>query len=565
MNIAQLPITQPQKSCMSVRDIIYRRQQLCGSVLTTDYLPIQQTTLQPPASVADLVIGLIILLLVATGVALLSRRLRVSYVTGLVLAGLVFTEILPRQFGLDPALVLNLFLPILIFEAGINTDISRLRSTFKAIALLAGPGAMISAGIIAILLKLGLGLTWIPALLAGVILANTDTVSVLAVFKEIPVPSRLSTIVEGETLFNDAVALVLFNLILNAYATGSFTFLGGLQQLVVVSLGGIVVGLILGYLSVGLFNRLDDPLSSILLTVAVALGTFQAGQFLNVSGAVAVVVAALIFGNVGLSRRISASSRITLLSFWEYAGFGVNTFIFLLIGVEINLTIFWQTLPGVLLAVFAFQVGRLLTVYPLLAIVKWFDRRVPLRWQHVLFFGNIKGSLSMALPLSLPIALAGRDQLIALVFGAVLLSLVVQATSLSWIVKRLKIAQVSSSQQQVEELQAQLMTAKAAQGELDTLLKGGVLPKAIYEELRAAYQVRVAGAEKTLRDLYNRRPDQFAITGNDHTKLDAIRRRLLLAEKGTLNEALRKRILSEEVVRERLKVIDEQLLRLEDD
>jgi len=533
--------------------------------LTNNYLPIQETTLQPPGNFAELVIGLIILLLVATGVALLSRRFRVPYVTGLVLAGLVFTEILPRQFGLDPALVLNLFLPILIFEAGINTDISRLRSTFKAIALLAGPGAIISAGIIAILLKFGLGLAWIPALLAGVILANTDTVSVLAVFKDIPVPSRLSTIVEGETLFNDAVALVLFNLILNAYSTGSFTFLGGLQELVFVSVGGTVVGLILGYLSVGLFKRLDDPLSSILLTVAIALGTFQAGQFLNVSGAVAVVVAGLIFGNIGLSRNISASSRITLLSFWEYAGFGVNTFIFLLIGVEINLTIFLQTLPGVVLAVLAFQVGRLLTVYPLLAIVKWFDRPVPLRWQHVLFFGNIKGSLSMALPLSLPIALAERDQLIALVFGAVLLSLVVQATSLPWIVKRLKIAQVSSSQQQVEELQAQLMTAKAAQDELETLLKGGVLPKAIYEELRAAYQVRVAGAEKALRDLYNRRPDQFAITGNDHTKLDAIRRRLLLAEKGTLNEALRKRILSEEVVRERLKVIDEQLLRLEDD
>ncbi|WP_339377286.1 sodium:proton antiporter [Gloeocapsopsis dulcis] len=533
--------------------------------MANNYLPVQDTTLQPPGSFGELVIALIILLLVATGVALLSRRFRVSYVTGLVLAGLAFTEILPRRIGLDPSLVLNLFLPILIFEAGISTDISRLRSTFKPIALLAGPGAMIAAGIIAILLKFGLGLAWIPALLAGVILANTDTVSVLAVFKEIPVPSRLSTIVEGETLFNDAVALVSFNLVLNAYFTGSFTFLGGLQELVVVSVGGVLVGLALGYLSVGLFKRLDDPLSSMLLTVAVALGTFQAGQFLNVSGAVAVVVAGLIFGNIGLSRSISASSRITLLSFWEYAGFGVNTFIFLLIGVEINLTIFWQTLPAVLLAVLAFQVGRLLTVYPLLALVKWFDRPVPLRWQHVLFFGNIKGSLSMALPLSLPIALVGREQLIALVFGAVLLSLVVQATSLSWIVKQLKITHLSSSLQQIEELQAQLMTAKAAQDELEALLKGGVLPKAIYEELRAAYQVRVAGAEKALRNLYNRRPDQFAITGDDHTKLDPIRRRLLLAEKGTLNEALRKRILSEEVVRERIKKIDEQLLRLEDD
>ncbi len=174
--------------------------------------------------VTQLVKVSIILLLLATGVALLSRRLRIPYVTGLVLAGLPITELLSRPIGLNPTLVLNLFLPILIFEAGINTDVSRLRSTFKPIALLAGPGAVLSSGIIAALLKFGLGLSWIPALFVGVILANTDTVSMIAVFKEIPVPSRLSTIVEGETLFNDAAALVSFNLILQVYSTGSLTF-----------------------------------------------------------------------------------------------------------------------------------------------------------------------------------------------------------------------------------------------------------------------------------------------------------------------------------------------------
>ena len=147
-------------------------------------------------NVSELVIVLIILLLVATGVALLSRQFRIPYVTGLVLAGLAITELLPRRIGLDPSLILNLFLPILLFEAAINTDISRLRSTIKPITVLAGPGLVISSGITAVLLKFGLGLAWIPALLAGVILAVTDTVSVIAVFQEVPVPSRLSTIVE---------------------------------------------------------------------------------------------------------------------------------------------------------------------------------------------------------------------------------------------------------------------------------------------------------------------------------------------------------------------------------
>lgn len=516
-------------------------------------------------NVAGLVITLIILLLGATGVALLTRRFRIPYVTGLVLAGLAVTELLPRRTGLDPSLVLNLFLPILLFEAGINTDISRLRSTFKPIALLAGPGCALSSGIIAILLKFGLGLTWIPALLLGVVLANTDTVSMIAIFKEIPVPSRLSTIVEGETLFNDATALVLFNLILKVYSTGSLTFLEGLQDLLFISLGGCVIGLVLGYLSIPVFARLDDPLSSLLLTVALALGTFQVGEFFGVSGAVGVVVAGLIFGQSGLSRTTSASGRITLLSFWEYASFSVNTFLFLLIGVEIDLVTLWKTLPAIVLAVLAFQVGRILTVYPLLAGIRWVDRPIPLRWQHLLFLGNIKGSLSMALALSLPTTLPGREGFIALVYGSVLVSLVGQGSTLPWIVKRLNLSQFSEAKQQIEELQAQLITAKAAQDELDSLLKSGVLPKSVYEEMRSAYQVRVAGAEKSLREIYNRRPDEFDNKSSEIGKLEAIRRRLLLAEKAALTEAIRKRILSEEIVRSRLTKLDEQLLILEDD
>jgi CPA1 family monovalent cation:H+ antiporter len=515
--------------------------------------------------VAELVTVLIILLLVATGVALLSRWLRVPYVTGLVLAGLAITELLPQRIGLNDSLILNLFLPILLFEAAINTDISRLRSTVKPVALLAGPGVVISAGVTAVLLKFGLGLAWIPALLAGVILAITDTVSVIAVFKEVPVPSRLSTIVEGESLFNDGVALVLFSLIVKVNAAGSLTILDGLQELFVVIVGGSLVGLAIGYLSTGLFIWSDEPFSSILLTVAVALGTFQIGHFLHVSGVVAVVVAGLIVGTIGLSSSVSASSRLTLLSFWEAVGFGVNSFIFLLIGLEVDLITLWRMLPAVLLAVLAYQVGRIVSVYPLLAIVRWFDRPIPWRWQHVLFLGNIKGSLSMALALSLPATLVGRSQLIALVFGTVLLSLLGQALSLPWLVKRLQLSHLSASRQQIEELQAQLMTAKAAQDELDSLLKSGVLPKSVYEEMRSAYQVRVAGAEKSLREIYNRRPDELDVTRGDRTKLDAIRRRLLLAEKGSLNEAMRKRILSEAIVQERLKKIDQQLLKLEDD
>jgi CPA1 family monovalent cation:H+ antiporter len=511
-------------------------------------------------AVSELISVLVILLLVATGVALLSRRFHVPYVAGLVLAGLAIAELLPQRIGLDSALILNLFLPILLFEAAINTDISRLRSTVKPIALLAGPGVLIASGIAAIVLKFAIGLAWLPALLLGVILAITDTVSVIAVFQGVAVPSRLSTIVEGESLFNDGMALVLFSLLLQVQATGSITLADGIERFLVVIVGGSLIGLGLGYLSSGVIAQSEDPLTGILLTVALSLGAFQISEVIHVSGVVAVVIAGLIVGNIGLSRRVPASGRITLYSFWEYAGFGVNTFIFLLIGLEIDLSLLWQTLPVVLLAIAAYQIGRLLTVYPLLALVRWFDRPIPWRWQHVLFLGNIKGSLSMALALTLPASLANRADLIAIVYGAVLLSLVGQGLSLPWLVKRLKITSLSAPRQQVETLQAGLITAKAAQDELDSMLKTGILPKAIYEELRSRYQVQVARSETALRDLYNARSPQ---PEDDH-KLDAVRRRLLLAEKSVLNDALRQRVLSETTVRSLLQAIDEQLLTLEE-
>ncbi|MBD1911628.1 sodium:proton antiporter [Leptolyngbya sp. FACHB-16] len=517
-------------------------------------------------SLAQVATTLTILLLVATGVALLSRRFRVPYVTGLVLAGLGVTQLLPNPLHLDSALILNLLLPILLFQAAINTDVSRLRSTIKPISLLAGPGVALAAGITATVLKFALNLEWIPALLLGTILAITDTVSVIAVFKEVSVPSRLTTIVEGESLFNDGVALVLFSLILEVYTRGSVTVLAGLQQLVVVIVGGALVGLAIGSLCAVLFVSLsDDPLSGILLTVAVAFGTFQAGHGLQVSGVVAVVVAGLTVGNRGLNQSVSASSKITLLNFWEYADFCVNTFIFLLIGLEVEPRLLWNIIPSILLTILAYQVGRVLSVYPLLAISNRFDLPIPLRWQHVLFLGNIKGSLSMVLALSLPASLPGRSDLIALVYGAVFVSLIGQALSLPWLVKRLNIAAVSEFRQQIEALQSQLIAAKAAQNELAVLHDTGVLPKSVYEEMRSSYQVQVAEAEKQLRDLHNRRTDPLISSQGGASKLNAVRRRLLMVERGALNDAIRKRIISEEVVTQRLRSIDDQLFRLEDE
>jgi CPA1 family monovalent cation:H+ antiporter len=191
-------------------------------------------------------------------------------------------------------------------------------------------------------------------------------------------------------------------------------------------------------------------------------------------------------------------------------------------------------------------------------LVRWFDRPVPLHWQHVLFLGNIKGSLSMALALSLPIGLPGRGSLIAIVFGTVLVSLLFQGLSLPWMVQRLQLGQ-AAAHPWIDQLQSQLMTAKAAQEELNRLLRNGLLSKTRFEELRARYQRQIATAECALRDFYNQRDR------TEEGRLNPIQRRLLLVEKGALADAQRQRLISDEVVKARLQAIDERLLELEDD
>lgn len=527
--------------------------------------PAVQAAPLPTSEFTGLVNTVIVLLLVATAVALLTRWLRIPYVIGLVLAGLVMTkDALPGAIGLNPDLILNLFLPILIFEAAINTDISRLRSTIKPITVLAGPGVMLSAAITAGLLQLGLGLEWITACAVGVILTITDTVSVIAAFRSVPVPGRLATIVEGESLFNDGIALVLLSLIATVQLQGSFTLSEGIRQIFVAVAGGGILGLGLGYLCVGLFRQLDDALSNILLTVAVSLGTFQIGQALGVSSAIAVVIAGLVIGNLAF-RQTSASIKVTLLNFWEYAGFGVNTFIFLLLGIEVEPQVVLATIPVALFAIVVYQIGRIFSIYPLLWLLKFIDRPLPLRWQHVLIIGNVKGSLSMALALSLPATLPGRSQVITIIFSTVLLSLVGQGLSLPWFVKKLQLAKPSPMREKIEALQLNLIAAKAAQEELKTLLQSGSLPKFLYEELFAAYQARIAAAEGDLRNFYNQRLTPHLNEMGEKSYLDGLYRRLYLAEKSAVNNAVSKGLLPEDVTRAYIRTLNEKLLSLKDD
>lgn len=502
---------------------------------------------------------LIELLAAVTAVAIVSRRLQVPYGTALVVAGLVMGvwQVVP-QVEMQSEIVLGLFLPILLFEAAINTDATHLREDLLPVGLLSTAGFFSMAGVTGALIHVLLGFSWPVALLMGVMFSITDTVAVLAVFKTLKVPTRLATIMEGESLFNDGTALVLFRVVLAVVVTGVFHPAGTLLEIVVVSLGGLIVGGLLGLLASWVMREAPDHLAEISLSVLLAIGTYFLAERMHVSGVIAVVMAGLVVGNYGWKRALAPSSQIAMGSFWEYAAFGVNSLVFLLVGLNIRPDALIAQAGPILACVVAIVAGRAVAIYAGFPTLHHLGARpVPLSWQHVMVWGNMKGSLTMVLALSLPTSIPERGMILTVTFGVVLISLVVQGLSLGPAIRRMNIAGVSSLQRCFEEQQVALIRARAAKAEIAGLAEAGILSKSAYERLRARYQVTVARAERELRRLGTENQVHM------DAALAGIRKRLLQVEKAAVIGAIREGLVSQEIGEESIEEINKGLVETE--
>jgi len=273
------------------------------------------------------------LLLIVSIVAVVVRRLRIPYTVGLVLAGLALSLRPPIQLELTPELILAILLPPLLFEAAFHLNIDHLRRNVGTILLLAIPGVILTMLITGGILSFGAGLPLTAALVFGALIAATDPVSVVGIFRRIGAPKRLEVLLEGESLFNDGTAIVLFGIALGALGTGEFDIVQGAIDFIIVGGGGVLVGLILGVLAIPLLARIDDHLVETTLTTLLAFGSYLVAEQLQVSGVhlsgvLAVVTAGLIAGNVG-RREMSPTTRIAVLNFWEYVAFLANSVFFL--------------------------------------------------------------------------------------------------------------------------------------------------------------------------------------------------------------------------------------------
>ena len=226
------------------------------------------------------------------------------------------------------------------------------------------------------------------ALVFGAIAAATDPISVLAIFKDMAVDKRLTIIVEGESLFNDGTAVVLYGILFAAVTNSHLGISTGVRDFVVDVAGGAGVGVGLSYVFSKLTKRIDDPEIEITLTTILAYGSYLLAQSLHLSGVIATVAAGLMIGNVGVCTGMSSRSRIALWSFWEYASFLINSILFLLIGLQVRVGGLLHMWRATLLTIAAVLAGRVLTVYGNMPVRNLFSARIPSRWQHVMVWGG---------------------------------------------------------------------------------------------------------------------------------------------------------------------------------
>jgi CPA1 family monovalent cation:H+ antiporter len=382
-----------------------------------------------------------LILFVACLVAMVTRRLKLPYSAGLVAAGLVLALLpLGFQVRLTPELIFTIFLPPLIFEAAIQIPWAPLRRELPLLLVLVTLGVLLAALIVAAGMHWLVGWSWLGAAFFGILVAATDPVSVIALFRDVPVQPRLHLLVEAESLLNDGVAAVGF-VVLVAIAGGApvtLPFVAG--KLLVTAFGGVAAGAAVALPLLLIAGRTEDRLVEITLTTLAAFGAFLLAEHFHTSGVLAGLTAGLLVGNVGWMGSISDSSRPNVLYFWDYAAFLANSFIFILIGAAMAGTNWLPVLEAAGVAILLAMAGRAATIYPVAALFRRSALALPAPYQHVLWWGGLRGALALALALALPAAVAERDQIVAVAFAIVAFSVFVQGLTMGPLIGRLGLA-----------------------------------------------------------------------------------------------------------------------------
>jgi len=479
---------------------------------------------------------IILLLFIASLVGIAARRLRMPYTVGLVIVGLGLAIAGQVDLEITSDIILGLLIPPLVFEAAYHLNFDDLQRNLKPILILAIPGVLVTTLLVGGVISLGAGFPIQIALLIGALVAATDPDAVVALIRSLGVPKRLQVLLEGESLLNDGTVIVVFNLMLSIVLTGKFNLISSLTQFFTIAGGGLVIGFILGWLFSQMISRINDHLLETTLTSVLAFGAYLVAESLGTSGVMAVVAAGLVNGNIG-AKGMSPTTRIVVFNFWEYAAFLATTFIFLLIGLQIDVNTIIENWLPILWVIGAVLISRVVVVYSLSII----NRDIPLRWQHVLFWGGLRGALAPALAISLPADLGPvRTQIQAMVFGVVLFNLLVQGTTLGPFVRRLKLVQRSQTQDEYERRHARAVAIRSAYDHIEERFREGLISDMSWKTLSNVLRRRHLALTDAVSEIMQRDPEVEA------EELDTAWREALRSQRSTYANLLTDGLITED-------------------
>ncbi|MDF5733438.1 MAG: cation:proton antiporter [Rhizonema sp. PD38] len=444
----------------------------------------------------------LLVLAVSLGVATLPQIFswfrQIPYTLLLVIAGLGLAIANVHLVTLSPQLILSIFLPPLLFEAAWNLRWSDLKQDLLPICLYAVVGVVISVIGVAFSLNLLTGLSLNAALLVAASLSATDPVSVTALFRELGIDKRLTTLIEGESLFNDGMAVVAFSFLM-ALSLGTSKW--GIQPLLVnffTVIGiGIVVGGAIGFGISFLTQRFDSPLVEQSLTLVSAYGTYIITEDLGGSAVIGVVTTGLILGNFGSCIGMSPRTRVIVTDFWEFLAFFVNSIVFLLIGDQLRFNILRENLTIIAVTVGAMILMRAVAILSLSKLSHLLKAsKIPLPEQTILWWGGLRGSVSIALALSIPAILPEGEKIIAVVFGAVLFTLLFQGLTIKPILQKLNLLGNQTLRQKYLELIARVVALNRVLQPLQAEPRPGLDPEfSRYQEALITEEIEHMEAE----------------------------------------------------------------------
>jgi CPA1 family monovalent cation:H+ antiporter len=386
-------------------------------------------------------------LLMAFLAAVLSNRLKVPYTLVLVLAGVaitVITFLFASQGGSDLSsqlrsiytqllgggLFVGLVVPPLIFEAMIHLRASDLRTVIKPSLALATIGVLVATSVGGLILWKVVGLSPYVSFLFAALIAPTDTVTVLEVFRRVKVPSKLSTLLDTEAAFNDATGIILFTIILSTIGLQEFSVTQTLLSFGFTLGAGVLIGLVIAFLGEVLSSLIEDRVAETILAIAVVYGSYALATGIGASGLIAVAVAGLYFGNYTMRSAMEPATREAVTTFWAIAAFLGNSVAFLIIGFETNIITLSQSILLIVAAFTAITVARAATVYPILGVFNKFGDKISVVWRNVAMLGGVKGALSIALAATITtsavISLGDIQTINTMVLGVAFISIVFQ-------------------------------------------------------------------------------------------------------------------------------------------